>query len=219
MFSDWFRALELRMAFSDFERLPRNPAYKYEFLRDRAVLTPRPRYERVVLDLSMPPRVTAGSGLPPGPPMRPLQADDWTALPGLLALAFGASPPLVTLDAPLRLTAARECVEFTRGAGDGTLVEPACFVSVEPHANSHVRGAVIITLINGRDHHLEDEQIPHLTWIFVHPYHTRHGLGAALLDRAVSALSQLGYRNLASTFLVGNDRATLWHWRRGFRLV
>jgi hypothetical protein len=44
-------------------------------------------------------------------------------------------------------------------------------------------------------------------------------LGTALLGRAVSALSTLGYRNLASTFLVGNDRATMWHWRRGFQLV
>ena len=44
-------------------------------------------------------------------------------------------------------------------------------------------------------------------------------LGRALLKRAVPALLRLGYSGLASTFLLGNESSTLWHWRAGFRLL
>jgi len=45
------------------------------------------------------------------------------------------------------------------------------------------------------------------------------GLGSTLLASAATALRGLGYRDLASTFLVGNERSALWHWRNGFRLI
>jgi hypothetical protein len=41
----------------------------------------------------------------------------------------------------------------------------------------------------------------------------------ALLDAVVRALASLGYSELASTFLLGNESSTLWHWRTGFRLL
>lgn len=219
MLGDWFRAIELGISFSDFERLPRNPAYKYEFFDGRAVLTPRPRYQRAILELSACFLPTSVSSRTSGPSIRPLAPGDWTSLPALLSAAFHAVPPLVTLDRDLRLTVAREHVELTRTGGDGSLFERACFVAVDPHGAECLVGAILITLIDGRNHGLDDRPHPHLTWVFAHPWYSGQGLGTALLSRAVSVLRADAHRELATTFLVGNHRATLWHWRRGFRLV
>ena len=60
---------------------------------------------------------------------------------------------------------------------------------------------------------------PHLTWIFVLPLHAGQGVGTALLAAAVRELLALGYTELASTFMIGNDSSMLWHWRNGFRLL
>ena len=54
---------------------------------------------------------------------------------------------------------------------------------------------------------------------FVAPLCARYGVGSALLARSVNALREIGYRELASTFLLGNESSTLWHWRNGFRLL
>ena len=59
---------------------------------------------------------------------------------------------------------------------------------------------------------------PHLTWIFVSPFYAGQGIGTLLLSAVVKALLDLGYAQLASTFLIGNDSSMLWHWRNGFRL-
>ena len=60
---------------------------------------------------------------------------------------------------------------------------------------------------------------PHLTWIFVHPFAAGQGVGTALLRAAARELLALGYTELASTFLLGNESSMLWHWRNGFRLA
>jgi hypothetical protein len=60
---------------------------------------------------------------------------------------------------------------------------------------------------------------PHLTWIFVTPLCAAHGLGSALLAHSINALLALGYSDLGTTFLLGNDSSMLWHWRNGFRLL
>ena len=59
---------------------------------------------------------------------------------------------------------------------------------------------------------------PHLTWIFVSTMRTGVGVGSALLGNAFNALQKLGYRELASSFLSGDSRSILWHWRNGFEL-
>jgi GNAT superfamily N-acetyltransferase len=211
MIGDWFRTIELPMAFSDFERLPRNPTYKYEFFGGRAVLTPRPRYQRAVLELPASRAPTSAANRLSGVTIRRLAPGHWASLPELLSAAFEGVPPLVTLDTDRRLDVARECVEHTRMGGDGSVVDGACFGAVDQSGVERLVGAILVTLIH--------EGCPHLTWVLVHPWHVRQGLGTALLAAAVTALGERGHRHLASTFLVGNHRATLWHWRRGFHLV
>ena len=51
MADDHFRRIELHLPFDEFHRLPRNSAYKYEYFDGRAVLSPRPKCHRAVLDL------------------------------------------------------------------------------------------------------------------------------------------------------------------------
>ena len=61
--------------------------------------------------------------------------------------------------------------------------------------------------------------VPHLTWVFVHPWEARHGIGTALLAASVAALREMGFEQLASTFMLDNGPSALWHWRNGFRLL
>jgi len=219
MLGDWFRCLEFPISFAEFERLPRHPAYKYEYLGGRAVLTPRPRYQRAMLRLAAFSPPTLQSSLLATVTFRPLQPGDWTCLPDLVAAAFRNVPPLAALSQDLRFTAAQECVQRTRAGGDGLLVESACFVAANPDEARRLEGAILITLIPRRDQDAETAPGPHLTWILVHPWRFGQGLGSTLLASAATVLRGLGYLDLASTLLVGNERSALWHWRNGFRPI
>jgi GNAT superfamily N-acetyltransferase len=212
MLAAWFHPLELSIPFSEFARLPRHPAYEYEYFDGRAVVTPRPRYRRATVDLTALP----WSGLDLES-IRLLDAGDWEHLPQLLASAFQHVPPFATLSDDLRLNAADDCVRNTRAGGDGSVLESACFVAIDPSQSARLDGAILITLIPDGDG--AGAVRPHLTWIMVRPWHFAQGVGKGLLARAAAVLRELGYRELASTFLVGNERSALWHWRNGFRLV
>lgn len=128
--------------------------------------------------------------------------------------------------------AAASCLERTRTGGEGPLVESACFAVADDE--DVPRGATMITLgpdtdLTSLDHlHWKTPPSdavqrglgrPHLTWIFVSPWIARFGIGTALLGHSVNALLARGYRQLASTFWLGNESSTLWHWQSGFRLM
>lgn len=218
MVDDRFRTLELRISFEDFARLPRHPAYKYEYLRGRAVLSPRPLYRHATLDLAaIPPR-------PAGTPdqattIRTLRRADWARFPRLFAAAFRTVPPFAALGTKARTAAAELCIEHTRVGINGCVLEPACSVALEPGRGGEPDGAALITLIESGEPDGETRLEPHLTWIMVSPWRSGQGLGTRLFRRAATALRELGYRELTSTFLVGNERSALWHWRNGFRLI
>lgn len=217
MLDDWFRVLELPLSFSEFVRLPRHPAYKYEYFGGRAVLTPRPRSQWATAALEGLPPATATSSLLDGVDVRPLRPGDWAGLPELLAVAFRDVPPFAALSEGDRFKAAEDCLEHTRTGGDGIVIEPACFVA--DGDATHLEGAIVITLTPARGAHAERRDRPHLTWVMVHPLRFGQGLGSKLLTCAAAALRGLGYLDLASTFLVGNERSARWHWRNGFRLL
>jgi GNAT superfamily N-acetyltransferase len=222
-----FRTIRLPLSFADFNRLPRHAAYKYEYLGGEAVLTPRPRCYRAVLDLR-PIADTEPAEL------QPLPADEILALDELFCAAFGRTQPLASLDADTALAAARACLGKTRYGGDGPLIESACFQAVGEQRGRPL-GAILITLLPAEvltdlwcyrweeppppDAIARAIGCPHLTWVFVSPWEMRRGLATALLAAAVEELLRLGYRHLASTFLLGNDASTLWHWRCGFRML
>jgi GNAT superfamily N-acetyltransferase len=221
--------LELRMEPDEFRRLPRNPAYRYTYFAGSAWLNPRPRYYHALLDLASLPREP---GRPtPAVRLRPFGPDDWEALAPVFASAFAEQVPFGLLDDQRRLAAARKSLTQTRTGGDGPWVEGASFVA---EAAGPV-GAVLVTLLPATDptdwgsYHWDEPPPPdcvarrlgrpHLTWIFVTPKEAGRGVGSALLHAAAGALRALGYAELVSTFLLGNDSSMLWHWQAGFRLL
>lgn len=234
MLDDWYRTLQVPMTIEQFHQLPRNPAYKYEYLNGKTWISPRPRTFNATLDLS--PRIVIDPIHIQNEPLniRPIADPDWAKLPKIFAGAFAAIPPFGALSTADRLKCSTDCIKQTRSGGDGVVLREACLIAT-PSESRHILGAILVTLIPKReegdwwDGTWQDPPInedarrllgrPHLTWVFVAPMYAKHGLGSALLDRAVNALLQLRYSELASTFLMGNDSTTLWHWRNGFRLL
>ena len=51
------------------------------------------------------------------------------------------------------------------------------------------------------------------------PLYAGNGTGTALLASAVNSLHRMGFKQLLTTFMLGNTSSMLWHWRNGFRLL
>jgi ribosomal protein S18 acetylase RimI-like enzyme len=225
MSEQWMPGIKLALTLQEFEQLPRNPSYKYEYLDGKAHLSPRPKHYHAVLDLHAIPEDN-------GPDLRPLRVNEILELVPLFADVFRTIQPFGGLSEDMRREAARQALERTQIGGDGPWISQASFVAQE---NQQIVGAILITLLPEGDlvdwesyRWLEppppdciDRHIgrPHLTWIFVSPWSAGQGVGTALLDRSANALVKLGYRQLLTTFMVGNDSSMLWHWRNGFRLL
>ncbi len=219
--------LELKLTREQFDRLPRNAAYRYELLGGQAFLTPRPRHFHALLDLGPIEGVDTR-------PLRRVRPGDWDVLPAVFAAAFRGVQPFGSLTDEEREKAARECLERTLAGGDGPLIERASFVATDEERGALV-GAILVTLLPAGDPCDGDSYYwrepppadaverrlgrPHLTWVFVSPHEAGRGVGTALLAAAVCELRALGYAELATTFLLGNDSSMLWHWRNGFRLL
>jgi GNAT superfamily N-acetyltransferase len=233
MCDEWMPRLELPITIGQFHQLPRNPAYKYEYFHGAAWLNPRPRYFHAILDLE-PWTERPAEGVSRTTGLRPVRPADWEELAPLFAAAFERQQPFGGLEGERRVQAARKSLEHTRTGGDGPWIERASFVATEGEAAQAV-GGILVTLLPDADpaawdsYHWKEPPPPdalarrigrpHLTWIFVSPFFAGEGVGTLLLGAAVRELLALGYTQLASTFLIGNDSSMLWHWRCGFRLL
>ena len=233
MCDEWMPRLELPIAFEQFHQLPRNAAYKYEYFDGRAWLNPRPRYYHALLDLE-PLADRPPEGVNRKTALRRVRPEDWDDLAPLFAAAFDRQQPFCGLQGERRVAAVRKSLLYTRDGGDGPWIEPASFVATEGDTGHEV-GAILVTLLPDADpadwdsYHWKEPPPPdalarrlgrpHLTWIFVTPFLAGQGVGTLLLSAAVRELLALGYKQLASTFLIGNDSSMLWHWRNGFRLL
>jgi GNAT superfamily N-acetyltransferase len=231
MCEEWMPNLTLSLTGEQYEQLPRNSAYQYDYRHGTALLSPRPKHYHAILKF-------AGRQLP-GPEelsrdvqVRPMQAADQAALPEIFADAFMRVQPFGGLPMERRLAAARLALEKTWQGGDGPWLRQASFTAVHAERNAPL-GAVAVTLVPGGDPAdaesyrwpetaavpQDAKGQPHLTWIFVSPLWKAGGIGSALLEKAVRALEKLGYADLWTTFMLGNDASTLWHWRNGFTLA
>jgi GNAT superfamily N-acetyltransferase len=225
MCDQWMPSIVLPLSMEEFRQLPRNAAYKYEYLAGQAHLSPRPRHYHALLDL----RLVEGSA---SVAVAPLKPDKLAGLAQLFANAFRNIEPYGSLNDAVRLEAACHALERTRTGGDGPLIDRASFVV---RKEDDLLGAILITLLPSADPCDLDSYTwkvppppdcvdrglgrPHLTWIFVSPLERGHGVGTALLAASVRELLALGYRQLLSTFMLGNESSMLWHWRNGFRLL
>ena len=226
MLDDWFPDVAFPIPIAGFHELPKHPAYKWEYWDGQARLSARPKFAHCLLAFDDWP----GADEPLGRRdqefvFRPLAEGDRDRLPSLLAAAFHRVPPFSQLERGRAVEAARDCLDRTRAGEDGPPLDAASLVAV---AGERIVGGMIVTLMSGADP--EDPYTwwgrsaasgarPHLTWAFVSPRDARRGVGSALLGRVIDALRGLGYAELASTFLIGNESSALWHWRNGFRLM
>src|SRR5262245_44467405 len=184
---EWMPSLNLTMPSEQFRRLPRNPAYKYEYLEGQAFLTPRPKHFHCisrVADFVKPSKVVLAS--------RHFERRDMNDFPSLFAAAFQHVQPFSGLSDDERRQAAEESLAATIAGKDGPLLEAACFTAIEPETDRPVGGILITQVIGGdpSDHDsytwpavcLPGEQgRPHLTWIFVAPSSKRIGIASSLL--------------------------------------
>jgi GNAT superfamily N-acetyltransferase len=230
----WFRPVRVPMSFESYNRLPRHPAYKFEFWDGQLRITPRWKSHSMFRTLG-PPEARERGDDAANVSIRPLVISDWDVLPEVLAIAFRDAPPLGMLGSRRRLWAARDWLRDTRDGGGGPLVEPACVVAVDREDNARVLGALLVTLMVGwtRSWYAkrrvavapsppelsEGREQPQISWIFVHPLAGRKGVATALLRIAASELWSSGYRELASATDGGNVASMAWHWRNGFCLL
>lgn len=226
----WFSGLSIPLTWDQFRRLPQHPAYRYEYGDGVAVLSPRLRRYHGLLSLAD--RRSMTNAPHSDCELRPLIDGDWSNLPLLFADAFAATAPFSFLEPGQRLVAAQDCIARTMTGEFGALVPQASFVACE---TGDLLAAILITLLQAGDLEQFDDPRwrelppvdplashwgrPHVTWVFTSPRSARRGLAGALLDRVASALLELGYTELASTFVLGNEASLLWHWRNGFRLL
>jgi GNAT superfamily N-acetyltransferase len=233
MMDEWMTTLRLRLTLEEFHRLPRHPAYKYEYLSGEAYLTPYPKHYHAVLPLP-PPSAPEAPEAPADLVIRGVEETDLSNLEQVFRAAFARTQPLAGLAPEARAEAARKALQRTVSGGDGPWVRQASFVAVKAPEGGLIGSALVTLLPEGDpcdwdsyywqgpppadcvERHLGR---PHLTWIFVAGLRAGQGTGTALLGAVTRALVGLGYRELFSTFLLGNESSTLWHWRNGFRLL
>src|SRR5260370_9702183 len=145
MCDQWMPTIELPLTNEQFHQLPRNPAYKYEYLGDKAYLTPRARHYHAVLDLERRP-------VSEDVETRQLQSDELAELVPLVCGAFRSIQPYGSLNEATREQAARQAMERTRTGGDGPLIEQASFVAIDKEKLPSTRiGAILITLLPAGD--------------------------------------------------------------------
>jgi GNAT superfamily N-acetyltransferase len=233
MCDEWMPTLKLAITYDEWRQLPRNAAYKYEYLEGQAWLSPRPKFYHALLDLE-PLAVRSLPGQGGEVTIQPLADDDWEGLVPVFSGAFDRQQPFSGLDREQRQVAAQQVLNHTRNGGDGPLIRAASFTARENETQA-IAGAILVTLLPDEDpshwgaFHWKEPPPPdclerrlgrpHVTWVFVGPFHAGEGVGTTLLEAAVRQLLELGYLQLASTFLSGNDSSMLWHWRNGFQLA
>lgn len=227
MCDEWMPLIKLPLTPEQFRQLPRNAAYKYEYVDGLAYLCPRAKHYHALLGLrpiELDERI----------PLRPVEPEDFDRLVDVFAGSFHGIQPYGSLDDATRREAVRLALARTRQGGDGPWLPQASLVALEEKSRTPI-GAILITLLpagdpcDGASYYWEEAPPgdcverrlgrPHLTWIFVSPLHAGQGVGTALLAASVRELLGMGYTELASTFMAGNDSSMLWHWRNGFRLL
>src|SRR5260370_9655768 len=113
MLNDWYRCIRLPITIDQFQQLPRNPVYKYEYSGDWGCLQPRPKTYNALLGLK--PQIAPPEIHSQHEPVsfRGLRADDWAEFAPLFSGSFNRVQPFASLGDGERLEAARGCLEQT----------------------------------------------------------------------------------------------------------
>src|SRR5437879_6301223 len=128
MCDDWMPVVQLPLTIDDYHRLPRNSAYRYEYLEGGACLTPHAKYYHAVLPLP-PASIDRAPDLANGTTIRRLTLDDIVEIERVFCGAFCDRVPFSGLDEPTLRQAAHESLKRTLDGGDGPWLQQASFVA------------------------------------------------------------------------------------------
>ncbi len=234
MCDEWMPTIRLPISIDEYHKLPRNAAYKYEYFGGEAVLSPRPKTQHAALDLTAWQGAEADQASVDEYALGPITPADHDDLARVFSSAFSATQPFACLPDDQRLAAARACLHRAFAGEEGPWVADASFLA-RWRTDSKIVAAILVTLLPDEDRSDFDSYRwrdpppsdlwqtgggrPHITWIFTHHFFEGDGLGTRLLAAAASRLRERGYKQLHTTFIVGNDSSMLWHWRNGFVLL
>ena len=210
MRTEWMRMTEMMMGIEDWRRLPRNAAYKYEYVEGKAQITPEPVCFDVVLKFKRFRSDVARGQWRSDLRVRRMVDRDSEALPGLMARAFVGVSPFATLSGEELEAVAKESMADTLSGCDGELLRSSCVVAEKDQGE--LIGAALVTLRKGKS----GAMVPMLTWVFVSRWERRRGVGKQLLGSVIDACTELGYRQIGSVVCSGNHASMIWHWREGF---
>jgi ribosomal protein S18 acetylase RimI-like enzyme len=225
MIDDWYRQIHLRIPFEEWELLPPFAGFKSEYFDGQAVWTPRPRARNAVLEVELTDAATLSADLVSWRSdqirIEEFREPDYDVLPAIFASSFQRMPPFCTLPDDVRLKAAKDCLDHTRNGGDGDFLPNTSVVASD--ASSQIIGALLTTRWKPERSDPEPSYDPaysaHITWVFVHPFYSRDGVGTQMLASVIDRLRRDRFKHLLTTFLSGNEPSMLWHWRNGFRLL
>jgi GNAT superfamily N-acetyltransferase len=191
----------LRMSFEEWELLPYQPGWKYEYWDGCAHITPN--HQTAVTTVRVIPR-------PVTPPctIRSVLLEDEASLLAVYLAAFADNQAFCDdTDEQFHDAARRDLSESFRGRRAPLLHASRVAVAAETMEEQLVGAALL-------SH--DQEYGPVLDLLFIRPQWQRRGLATALVASAMNALHQDGEGTLTSCYQLANPISQAWHRAFGF---
>jgi ribosomal protein S18 acetylase RimI-like enzyme len=196
------RSQHLPMSFEEWELLPYQPGWKYEYWDGRAHITPN--HQTAVTTAPVTPRpVNAPCAL------RPVLPEDEAALLAVYMEAFADNQAYCDYTDTAFLDAARRDLRESFTGHRAPLLAAARVAVATEATGAQLVGAALLSR--------EREYGPMLDLLFIRPLWQRRGLATALVASAMNALHQAGEATLTSCYQLANTASQAWH--RGFGFV
>jgi N-acetylglutamate synthase-like GNAT family acetyltransferase len=198
--TDTMRSRHLPMPFEEFERMPRELGWKFEYWNGHAHISPG--HQVVVAALPTAPRPVDAPC-----PIRPLAVSDRAGLVAAYVAAFGDTIEFCD-------QSPREVAESADSGIERFLLgkrgrpHPASRVAIAPGSGLLAGAALIVDA--GPEEALLD-------MLFIVPGWQHRGLGTALVGAAMNLLHKAGVGNLESAYVLGNAPSRAWHRKFGFK--
>jgi GNAT superfamily N-acetyltransferase len=195
------RSQHLPMSFEEWELLPYQPGWKYEYWDGRAHITPN--HQTAVTTAPVTPRpVNAPCAL------RPVLPEDQALLLAVYMEAFADNQAYCDYTDTAFLDAAR-CDLRESFTGHRAPLLAAARVAVATEASgAPLVGAALLSH--------DREYGPMLDLLFIRSLWQRRGLATALVASAMNALHQAGEATLTSCYQLANTASQAWHRGCGF---
>jgi GNAT superfamily N-acetyltransferase len=197
------RSRHQAMSFEEFERMPRELGWKYEYWNGEAHVSPG--HQVVVATVPTAPRPVMSPCA-----LRPPRPADEAGLIAAYLLAFGGTIEYCDWYPEKIVESARESVGRYLSGKRGR-PSPASRVAgvSEPGSQEETLVGAVLLLDAGPDE-------ARLDMLFVVPEWHRQGLATALVGSAINALHADGIGTLESAYVLGNAPSRAWHRKFGF---